>query len=178
MKEFTQTSLAPVGNCWQTAVACILEVDPAELPDQTTLDRKLVDGQWVGDSYNNPLQAYLRKHRGLAQVDLHVPDEALAMLYVRGYHLITGRTVRTDERGIRHCAVGRDGSPVWDPHPSRAGLTDEIRWSVLAPYPEEWKRYRDVEDTCVCPSCLANDPRSAEVLRARQLAAAARTKTP
>lgn len=135
MKGYTQTHLAPVGNCWQTAVACILEVDPGELPDQATHDMKLVDGKWTGQSYNNVLQAYLRKHHGLAYVETHLPEEALARLSVHGHHLITGRTVRTDERGIRHCVVGRDGAVVWDPHPSRAGLTDDLRWSLLVPYP-------------------------------------------
>lgn len=157
MKEFTQTALAPVGNCWQTAVACVLGVEPAELPDQATLDRKLVDGEWRGMGYNNPLRAYLLKHHGLAHVDMHAPAEALALLSVRPdvYHLITGRTVRTDERGIRHCVVGRGGEVVWDPHPSRAGLTDDIRWAFLVPYPKEWTGYRKDEDGCLCPACAA-----------------------
>jgi hypothetical protein len=174
LKEWTQTAVAPVGNCWQTAIACILDVDPSGLPDQATFDRKHIGGQWAGNSYHNKLQAYLRKHHGLAQVDLHVPGEALAMLSVSGFHLITGRTIRTDERGIRHVVVGRDGIPVWDPHPSRAGLTDDIRWSLLTTYPEEWKKYRDVEDTCVCPTCLKDDPAAAALVRAWELADLAR----
>lgn len=155
MKEFTQTALAPVGNCWQTAIACLLEVDPGQLPDQATNDYKLVDGQWVGRSYNNVLQQYLRTHHGLVYLELQTPKEGLAMLAIKdpGWHIITGRTVRTDERGIRHSVVGRYGEVAWDPHPSRAGLTDDIRWALLAPRPKEWEEHAHHLGPCACPLC-------------------------
>lgn len=156
MKEFTQTTTGPVGNCWQTAVACLLEVDPAQLPYQATLDRRLVDGKWVGQGYNNPLQAYLRKHHGLAYVEMHLPEEALAMLAVRdpGWHLITGETVRTATLKCRHVVVGRYGNIAWDPHPSRAGLTTDLRYSLLVPFPKAWESYHDgTPRPCVCPVC-------------------------
>lgn len=158
MIEFTQTSLAPRGNCWQTAVACLLEVEPSLLPDQTVHDYEFVDGQWRGQSYNNFLQAYLRKHHDLAYVELHLPEEALAMIAIRepGWHLMIGRTVRSNDLPgrIRHCVVGRYGQVVWDPHPSRAGLTDEIKYALLVPFPEEWKEHDFSEKlSCVCPAC-------------------------
>lgn len=159
MREFTQTTVAPdVGNCWQTAVACILEIEPAALPDQRTNDYVLVDGKWTGRSYNNPLQGYLRKHHGLAYVELYTVDEVLGLLDIRSdaFHLMTGRTVRSDSfGGMRHVVVGRRGKMVWDPHPSRAGLTDAIRWAFLVPFPAEWSRSEAANiNPCVCPACV------------------------
>lgn len=157
MKEFTQTSLAPRGNCWQTAVACILEVEPSKLPDQATNDSVLVDGSWQGKSYNNAIQAYLRTHHDMAYLELHGNDELMECVQIRDdrYHLMTGETIRSEENaGMRHVVVGRRGVVVWDPHPSRAGLTDGIRWAFLTAFPKEWDR-ADSErlNPCVCPAC-------------------------
>lgn len=160
MREFTQTNLDP-GNCWQTCVACILEVDPGELPPQEEYDirEKQPDGSWKwlpGRSYNNALQAYLRKHHGMVYVEMHTPWELLDYLQVKPdvFHMMTGRTVRTELNGSRHVVVGRGGAMVWDPHPSRAGLTDQIKWSFLLPIPEEWREQRGAPNPCVCPACL------------------------
>jgi hypothetical protein len=158
--ELTQTSLYPDGNCWQTAVACILEIDPEVMPSQVVLDRHELqnDGTWkrVGPGYNNPLQAYLAKHHGLAYVELHVPVEAYAQLRVDGYHLMTGETVRSEAYGVRHVVVGKDGQQAWDPHPSRAGLLGDIHWALLVPYPKQWEKWNwrdDDSNPCVCPKC-------------------------
>lgn len=159
MKEFTQTTTGPVGNCWQTAVACLLEIEPASLPDQATHDLQLVDGNWIGKGYNNFLQEYLRKHHGLAYVEMHMPASALAMVAIRdpGWHLMTGETVRTPINKSRHVVVGRYGQIVWDPHPSRAGLTgDDIRYALLAPWPKEWSGPWREGISCVCPACEAS----------------------
>lgn len=158
MKEFTQTHLYPKGNCWQTAVACIIDTDPEELPSQFSsyYEDKRDDGTIVlRMSYNNALQAYLRKHHGLAYVEFHSPPEAFINVRFRGYHIMTGLTVRSAEYGgQRHVVVGRDGKVVWDPHPSRLGLTDEINFAVLCPFPKSWERqWKDADDKCVCPKC-------------------------
>ncbi len=157
MKEFTQTDLDP-GNCWQTAVACILEVDPSELPDQTEIEGR------QGKQYQNALNAYLEYHHGLVYAD--VDDWVYAGMTVRdpGWHILVGATVRTTpEKPIYHCIVGRYGEPVWDPHPSRAGLTLVKRWGVLGPLPERIRLWRkemlekskpgDWDFLCVCPAC-------------------------
>lgn len=147
MIELTQTSLDP-GNCWQTCVACILGIDPETMPSQAEHDRP------KGPGYNNPLQAYLREHHGLAYVELHAPwSELSAYLRCMGLHVLTGRTVRTASNGMRHCVVARDGVTIWDPHPSRAGLLDEIKPAFITPYPAEWKRHEGLRLPCVCPAC-------------------------
>lgn len=143
MKELTQTSLDP-GNCWQTAVACILDVDAEELPSQVAIEA-------AGGSYNNALQAYLAKHHGKGYVAMHVPGEAYEQLRISGYHLMIGATARTPTSGVHHVVVGLDGAMVWDPHPSRAGLTDEISWALITSRPKAWKEPRD---PCACPRCV------------------------
>ena len=166
MRELTQTSTGLVGNCWQTAVACILDIDPDVMPSQMVLDRceRQPDGsvKRVGPGYNNALQAYLQRHHGLAYVELHMPVEAYSYLSISGYHLMTGTTVRSAEMdGMRHVVVGRDGKVVWDPHPSRAGLLDDIHWALLVPYPAQWRIWKWDDMPCVCPEHAGlPDPRS------------------
>lgn len=161
MRRFTQTVTGLNGNCWQTCVACLLEVDPERLPSQEEHDRRemLPDGKYRNctPGYNNPLQAYLKKHHGLTYMRLLVPEEAHAQLrFARpGWHLISGVTERSASLGgLRHMVVGRYGKMVWDPHPSRAGLVGELSWAILAPYPKSWERSPEFELPCVCPECL------------------------
>jgi hypothetical protein len=157
MRELTQTSLHPNGNCWQTCVACLLDLDPEELPPQADYDkrRQREDGSWetYGPSYDVPLGAYLRDHHSLGYARIHSPPELLPMLAVRdpGWHLMEGRTVRSDLQHDRHVVVARYGQMVWDPHPSRVGLLDSIRWAFLVPFPKSWGEL--VTAPCVCPKC-------------------------
>jgi len=160
MIELTQTSLYPKGNCWQTAVACLLEIDPELLPSQVDsyYYEKREDGTEVKRmNYNNPLQTYLIKHHNLAYVELHSPPETLEFLQVAppGFHIMTGLTVRSAEYGgERHVVVGRYGKVAWDPHPSRAGLIGEINWAFIVPFPKSWAdSWSRRTEVCVCPQC-------------------------
>lgn len=155
MIELTQTSLHPSGNCWQTCIACILELDPETLPPQKEYDKVSTNekGETVyGPMYNVALRAYLRKHHNLTYIEPHVPEEALQILKVEGYHMITGKTVRSDaQNGVRHVVVAKDGKMVWDPHPSRAGLSEDLRWGLLIPWPKNW--HYSADTPCECPGC-------------------------
>lgn len=118
-------------NCWQTAVASVLQVPAALLPDQHLIEgyAKTNTPHAGHYSYSNALNAYLAKHHGLA----YLQDPAWKMLpfLLRGpgfgFHFLIGPTVRTVVDGskprIHHVVVAEDGTQVWDPHPSQAGLT-------------------------------------------------------
>ena len=161
MRELTQTSLNP-GNCWQTCIACILELDPETLPSQVEHDMRRVmgpngDWTWEGRGYGNVLGNYLRKHHGLAYVQLHYPEEIWSAVAVRPcLHMMTGRTERTAQNGSRHVVVGENGSIRWDPQPSRAGLLDEIEYGFLIPFPKMWEEtWTRMREDCLCPACVS-----------------------
>lgn len=150
MRELTQSNVDP-GNCWQTAVACVLEVPAEQLPDQVEVESE-------GDRYWNVLQAYLEAHHGLMYTE--VPEYQHPALRPLGFHTMIGPTVRTTEtRPIHHVVVGFQGEPVWDPHPSRAGLVRAEKWGVLTPLTgvakEQRARMRASGNLtrCVCPAC-------------------------
>lgn len=153
MKRWTQTNLDP-GNCWQTAVACVLEVDPTLLPAQHDHEWRDEYGKICG-SYRNPLNAYLRIHHNLAYCELYPPQwRVIEKLVGSGIHMMTGPTVRTPQNGRNHVVVAHHGEMVWDPHPSHAGLTEVNTWGVLAPFPDEWMdTWKDVP--CPCPTCTS-----------------------
>lgn len=163
MREYTQTNLDP-GNCWQTVIACLLDVEPEELPVQGLYDWWVKEADEVkqyGPSYHNALQDYLRTHHDLTYAEIGGVVTPLLQVREPGWHMMTGRTVRSDANGgRRHVVVARYGEVVWDPHPSRAGLLDELRWAFLAPYPAEWRRNRNPETKCECRSCGPRGPNS------------------
>lgn len=152
---YTQTDTVH-GNCWQTAVAAILRVDPAVLPDQVAIESD-------NRHYANALSAYLEKHHGLVYYELEEWQTTAVRIPEPGYHLICGPTVRTADTKKQHCVIGQHGVPVWDPHPSRDGLTDVRSWGLIGALTEKmrtWRRERRAGDTwlakaltCCCPAC-------------------------
>lgn len=167
MKYFTQSNVTP-GNCWQTAIACILDVEPDTLPPQDEIEAwgsyKL--GGW--SSYSNVLNGYLRKHHALMYAEVDRWKFSLVRP-VRSEFVMCGPTVRTAEHGRHHCVVASNGVQVWDPHPSRAGLTEVHSWGVLGALNSEWVRScadRRADDRmyqlvfgCLCPSCGLSEAR-------------------
>jgi hypothetical protein len=135
----TQSHLTPYGNCWQTAIACVLGVTAESLPDQHVIELATATENaenFAGHhSYSNALNAYLTKHHGLGYVQ--DPAWRIAPFELRdpGLHVLIGPTVRTKADGdgprILHCVVARHGKAIWDPHPSRTGLTSIKSWGWL-----------------------------------------------
>lgn len=156
MKFYIQSSLEhPYGNCWQTAVACILDVEPGELPSQATYHT----------SYLNQLNAYLEKHHDKMYTCLHSEYLWRSVLHAYGKHpeghyCWEGPTVRTPVHGADHVVVARGDKMVWDVHPSGAGLTQVKRWGLIGPIPDDIRAWRgkmrekgDKDVDCVCPKC-------------------------
>jgi hypothetical protein len=155
--HLTQTRLAPEGNCWQTAMACLLRVPAESLPDQVQIDAE------PKGSYNNALIAYLERHHGLAFVDLgRAAIQGLRVTTFGGFHLMSGPTVRTPTSKCNHVVVGFQGELAWDPHPDRAGLTLVEEWTILVPQPSGYRARHDEQRAegktfdwlhCRCPAC-------------------------
>lgn len=153
MTRYTQSSLAP-GNCWQTAVACVLELEPEALPCQVTIER-------AGKSYHNALNSYLIRHHRLFYSELY--SYQFSGLRVRpdflgGYYVAIGPTVRTPNRRANHAVVARLGRVVWDVHPSRSGLLEVRQWGVFGIATEQHEHQRAFRSTdptmaCLCPKC-------------------------
>jgi hypothetical protein len=164
MKQYTQTRIGLKGNCFQTALACILEVEPDSLPAQDVWD--VGRGLGWACSYRNILQGYLLKHHGMMYASFQ--DWEFAGIQVRdpGFHVMSGPSPRTSEAfNVHHAVVGCYGATVWDPHPSRVGLTEVTEWGVLAPIipriRADRERYepgsqgRRVFVDCLCSACAA-----------------------
>lgn len=193
MRELTQAHLTPHGSCWQTAVACILDVPAEALPDQHVIESRAkaesVENYAGHHSYTNALNAYLTKHHGLGYIQEPRWRVGPLGFHDPGFHLMIGPTVRTREDGdgprILHCVVGHHGVQVWDPHPSRAGLTRVISWGWLADVSKidesdnergygwhwlsegaqkrdrfSWEKRAEVAPSvsvlCCCPACFVN----------------------
>ena len=107
------------GNCFATAIACILEVPVDQIPNFCNED----DWRWATNKWLKP--------RGLFYVDIAIPPDMrgeLLTMYA-GYHVISG----DGPRGLRHSVVGQAGKMIHDPHPSGAGLVTEEEFGFLIP---------------------------------------------
>lgn len=177
MLKLTQSNIDP-GNCWQTAVACLLEVQAEALPPQIEIEAaSKSEARHAGHySYSNALQCYLKKHYSLCYVEL--PCWQLTQANVFGSHMIIGPTIRTAaalERGlphVDHVVLGLNGDMIWDVHPSRAGLTSFDRFGFLLKTPPAWaenpktiaaqlKNWREgrrdsIMSLCCCPLCFTD----------------------
>lgn len=100
-----------IGNCMPAAIATLLDLPLDDVPHFAE-----------HDDWDVRFDAWC-KERGLIWSSLNVtqvPDWAPCLL------------VGKSPRGIAHVVVGRGLSTVWDPHPSRDGLTSITSVWVLA----------------------------------------------
>jgi len=120
---------APVGergNCWQAAVASVLELPLEEVPDIQEYDEKLV---WF-DKFREWLGQY-----GLSAIGLSVEGN----LTIQGYHLIECKST-TLKNGELHVVVGLNEKVVHDPNPNAITLgkvVDYIIFTALDPAREK-----------------------------------------
>lgn len=103
MSEITQTitvgdGSGRLGNCLQAAVASLLDLPLDEVPHFAEID-----------DWNGAFDDFAEQHGfRLAYTVTQTPEFGLAF--------------GLSARGVAHSVVYRDGTEVWDPHPSRDGL--------------------------------------------------------
>lgn len=96
------------GNCLQAAVASVLRLDLEAVPHFVTFE-------WWPQALT--LWAYGRRLRVCGETTTEIPER---LCIVGG----------VSPRGVSHVVVGAHGRVVWDPHPSREGLTSvrDVTW--------------------------------------------------
>lgn len=110
------------GDCQRAVIASLLDLPISEVPHFLQLAKGDPVEYWTG------IQRFLAT-KGFAW--LTVPAKSGAAFYGSEngvYHEISGPSPRGN--GTQHAVVGLDGEIVFDPHPSRAGLTGD---------PSEWE---------------------------------------
>jgi hypothetical protein len=127
MRRITQTILhnpaTPeiMGNCWQAAIASLLDLDLDEVPHFVQQHDTMID---VEEATRSWAQA-----RGFEMVEVSAEwlagSDMPALLYGRS------------PRNVAHVVVGRGPLVVHDPHPSRSGLRAVDGGFVFFPCPTE-----------------------------------------
>lgn len=104
MKPVDQTTFFPNGNCYQAAVASILDLSLDEVPDlyfDTAIKQMDVLNKWLNTK---------------GQKLCWDKDEPIE----KEFYLVSDKS----SRGCMHCVVFSKGKMVHDPHPSRSGLLE------------------------------------------------------
>ena len=113
---------APVGirgNCWQAAVASILELPLEQVPDIQKYDDDLV---WF-DKFREWLAQY-----GLSAIGLATGSN----ITIQGYHLIECKST-TLKKGELHVVVGLNQEVVHDPNPNATSLGEVVDYIIFTP---------------------------------------------
>lgn len=116
MKPVNQTKFVTndgidIGNCLQACIASIFELTLEEVPHFA-----------MDDDWQEALDDFLDDY-GFYHLITSVRDiENNRPVRYKGYHLLNGITNRT--KISTHCVVAKNGKMIFDPHPSRAGLTE------------------------------------------------------
>jgi len=124
MKKIYQTKFAGIdapvgerGNCWQAAVASILELPLEVVPDIQEYDEKLV---WF-DEFREWLKQY-----GLSAIGLATNGN----ITIEGYHLIECKST-TLKNGELHVVVGLNEEVVHDPNPNATALGEVVDYIIF-----------------------------------------------
>lgn len=115
MREVTQTIFHEEGaelpgNCLQAAVASLLDLDLEDVP------HFIVEPDWM-----ERLAFFAHVHG--YQIEYVSPDTPGG-----------GIAIGPSPRGVQHAVVWADGAMVWDPHPSRDGLTEPGGLFLFTPW--------------------------------------------
>ena len=126
MKEVYQTKFggidAPIeerGNCWQAAVASVLELKLEDAFDIRQYDQGKEGSKWLED-FNEWLEKY-----NLGCVCIEVKRKELPSTLPLGYH-IAEVTSTTLTKGETHIIVIHNYEPSHDPNPKAEGIGDLI----------------------------------------------------
>jgi len=110
------------GNCWQAAVASILELPLECVPDIQVYDEELV---WF-----DKFRKWLEQH-GLGAIGIATGGN----ITLQGYHLIECKSTTLKNGGL-HVVVGLNGEVVHDPNPNAntvGEIVDYIIFTALNP---------------------------------------------
>ncbi len=111
------------GDCFRACIASLLSLPIENVPH-------FCDGKPEGDTtYYGELNTWLAE-RGLIYLEFGTGSgwsESFAAAGGDCFHIISGRS----PRGYLHAIVGRNGEPIYDPHPSNAGLITIETFGIL-----------------------------------------------
>ena len=116
MIPLKQTRLGETGNCFETCIASLLNLEIEQVPDLLAYEH----GPWM-----EKINEWLASKYKLAYIILYLPKIERDCFFSDKdfYHVMIGNTNRSSD--IKHAVVGRRGKMVHDPHPDNIGILDD-----------------------------------------------------
>lgn len=108
------------GNCYATAIACILDIEISEVPNIEVLF-DVSDGNIWYMVLTEWLNHKRYEHNSDGNGDFYKNYD--------GYYIVSGKSPRGD---FNHCVIYKNGKMVHDPHPSGDGILTEDYWEHLS----------------------------------------------
>ena len=131
MRGIIQSRTGESGTCFRASLASILNLRESQVPDFSQANQ------------DPGVDKFLARY-GLRYEEFPITNDNAPV----GYHFILGAS----PRGGEHAIVGKDGRPVWDPHPASdgtgQGLVNPERYGVLVNEFEKAKDDMRPDDFC------------------------------
>lgn len=106
------------GNCWQTAIASVLDLPLDAVPHFVDVDERFGTENWFFYTYN-----------WLHARGWHI-ERIATHIYTNEYYLVSGPSPRGN---FWHVVIYRNGKMVHDPHPDGTGILSEECFDVIRP---------------------------------------------
>lgn len=103
------------GNCWQTAIASVLEQPLDSVPHFVQADEEGIENWWtytINWLWNRGYEMF--------RINRH--------LYTNEYYFVSGKSPRGD---YHHVVIYQNGRMVHDPHPDNTGVLTEENIEVI-----------------------------------------------
>ena len=113
MIKHQQNLFGKEGNCWQTAIASVMDLPLSEVPD--FVNERIT--HWWMDT------VYWLDQRGYKIIPIwgHLETDE--------YYLVSGPSPRFKNMG--HVVIYQRGRMVHDPHPDGIGISEELHFDVI-----------------------------------------------
>lgn len=116
MKKHLQNQLGVQGNCWQVAVACVLDLELEEVPHFIKIHDEGGEHWWLHS------QRWLNERGYKLEPLAAAPD-------TDELYLVIGPSPRGQE--LSHVVIYQNGKMVHDPHPDATGVLEEKHFDII-----------------------------------------------
>jgi hypothetical protein len=105
------------GNCWQTAIASVLDLPLDDVPHFVDIDERGGENWW----YFTCNWLWYRGYE-IQRLSRHI--------YTNEYYFVSGKSPRGD---FYHVVIYQNGKMVHDPHPDSTGVLTEETFDIIRP---------------------------------------------
>lgn len=128
-KQTLHSEKKQAGDCFRTALACLLDLHPEQVPHFMADFSQPEQGVW------RAVDAWLMERYGLRRVSIPYKTDDVDLIMTTLEQINPGlryKLAGKSPRGVQHTVIVEGGKVLWDPHPEGGGIVgpgeDGLLW--------------------------------------------------